>query len=235
MGIAAYTKLLKDAPPYVDYLIGRARHMDLSTGEGKLRAVNFLLPYVQKIPNRLLRSEWATRIAQQLRLEEPVLRAALSKAAAERRSGLKVAPELVGRAAKPVERRLIRMLAEADSFRRDLAQRLSDTGLCAGLETEKVFAALVAANLAGRTIEATELATGLEERDRRMLFEILFEESSEFTWEEAESCIESLQNRQTERALAEVQRSIEANPASAEMRSLLEKKQALMRRLAAGR
>jgi len=235
MGVESYTKLLKDAPPYVDYLIGRARHMDLSTGEGKLRAVNFLLPYVQKIPNRLLRSEWATRIAQQLRLEEPVLRAALSKAAAERRSGLKIAPELVGRAAKPVERRLIRMLAEADSFRLELAQRLSDAGLCAGLETEKVFAALIAANLAGNTIEATEIAAGLEERDRRMLFEILFEESSEFTWEEAESCIESLQNRQTERALAEVQRNIEANPASAEMRSLLEKKQELMRRLAAGR
>jgi DNA primase len=235
MGVEAYTKLLKDAPPYVDYLIGRARHMDLSTGEGKLRAVNFLLPYVQKIPNRLLRSEWATRIAQQLRLEEPVLRAALSKAAAERRSGLKVAPELVGRAAKPVERRLIRMLAEADSFRRDLAQRLNDAGLHAGLETEKVFTALIAANLAGSSIEATEIAAGLEERDRRMLFEILFEESSEFTWEEAESCLESLQNRQTERALAEVQRSIEANPASAEMRMLLSKKQELMRRLAAGR
>ena len=234
-GADAYIKVLKEGPPYVDYLIGRARHMDLSTGEGKLRAVNFLLPYVQKIPNRLLRSEWATRIAQQLRLEEPVLRAALSKAAAERRSGLKVAPELVGRAAKPVERRLIRMLAEADSFRLELAQRLSDAGLCAGLETEKVFAALIAANLAGSTIEATEIAAGLEERDRRMLFEILFEESSEFTWEEAESCVESLRNRQTERALAEVQRNIEANPASAEMRSLLEKKQELMRRLAAGR
>jgi DNA primase len=235
MGVEAYTKLLKDAPPYVDYLIGRARHMDLSTGEGKLRAVNFLLPYVQKIPNRLLRSEWATRIAQQLRLEEPVLRAALSKAAAERRSGLKVAPELVGRAAKPVERLLIRMLAEADSFRRELAQRLSDAGLHAGLETEKVFTALIAANLAGSTMETTAIAAGLEERDRRMLFEILFEESSEFTWEEAESCLESLQNRQTERALAEVQRSIEANPASAEMRMLLSKKQELMRRLAAGR
>ena len=235
MGVEAYSKLLKDAPPYVDYLIGRARHMDLSTGEGKLRAVNFLLPYVQKIPNRLLRSEWATRIAQQLRLEEPVLRAALSKAAAERRSGLRVAPELVGRAAKPVERRLIRMLAEAESFRRDLAQRLSDAGLCAGLETEKVFTALIAANLAGSTMEATEIAASLEERDRRMLFEILFEESSEFTWEEAESCIESLQNRQTERALAEVQRSIEANPASPELRTLLAKKQELMMRLAAGR
>src|SRR5205814_10219273 len=63
----------------------------------KSRAVNFLLPYVQKIPNRILRSEWATRIAQQLRLEEPVLRAALSKAAAERRGALKLQPELVAR------------------------------------------------------------------------------------------------------------------------------------------
>jgi DNA primase len=235
MGVEAYTKLLKEAPPYVDYLIGRARNMDLSTGEGKLRAVNYLLPYVQKIPNRLLRSEWATRIAQQLRLEEPVLRAALSKAAAERRSGLKVAPELVGRAAKPVERRLIRMLAEAGDFRKELAERLQNTRLYEGLETEKVFAALIAANLADTAMDATAIAAGLEERDRRMLFEILFEESSELTWEEAESCIESLQNRQAERALAEVQRSIEANPPATEMRSLLEKKQELMRRLAAGR
>src|SRR5271157_5491328 len=78
-GAEAYVKVLKDAPPYVDYLIARARQMDLSTGEGKLRALNFLLPYLQKIPNRLLRSEWATRISQQLRIDEPVLRAALSK------------------------------------------------------------------------------------------------------------------------------------------------------------
>src|SRR5579863_1976577 len=63
-GKDAYIKLLKESPPYVDYLIARARRMDLTTGEGKRNAVNFLLPYVQKIPNRLLRSEWATRIAQ---------------------------------------------------------------------------------------------------------------------------------------------------------------------------
>src|SRR5713226_3452313 len=58
MGADAYMKQVKDAPPYVDYLIARARQMDLTTGEGKLRAVNFLLPYVQRIPNRILRSEW---------------------------------------------------------------------------------------------------------------------------------------------------------------------------------
>jgi DNA primase len=234
-GAEEYLKLLKEAPTYVDYLIARARQMDLSTGEGKLRAVNFLLPYVQKIPNRILRSEWATRIAQQLRLEEPVLRAALSKAASERRSEVKTQPELIGRAAKPVERRLIRMLAEAEGFRHELAQHLQNAGLYRGLETEKIFAALVIASLAGQPLQATEVAAVLEERDRRLLFEILFEEANEPTWEEAMSCIEALQNRQAERELADVQRSIEANPTAPEMRGLLEKKQELMRRLAAAR
>jgi DNA primase len=234
-GVEEYTKLLKDSPPYVDYLIARARKMDLTTGEGKRRAVNFLLPYVQKIPNTILRSEWATRIAQQLHLDEPVLRAALSKAATQRHSELKIQPELVGRSAKPVERRLIRMLAEAEGFRRELAQRLQVAQLYHGLETEKVFAALIIASLADEPMQATEVATQLEERDRRILFEILFEEASEPTWEEAVSCVEALQHRQAERELAEVQRSIEANPPVTEMRGLLEKKQDLMRRLAAAR
>jgi len=234
-GAESYLKLLKEAPPYVDYLIARARQMDLSTGEGKLRAVNFLLPYVQKIPNNILRSEWATRIAQQLRLEEPVLRAALSKAATERRSEVKTKPELVSRSAKPVERRLIRMLAEAEGFRRELAERLQTERLYLGLETEKIFAALVIAGLSGAPVEASEVAALLDERDRRLLYEILFEEAQEPSWEEALSCVEALQHRQAERELADVQRSIEGNPTGEDLRGLLEKKQILMRRLAAAR
>jgi DNA primase len=234
-GADAYKKLLKESPPYVDYLIARTRQMDMTTAEGKLRAVNFLLPYVQKIPNRILRSEWATRIAQQLRLDEPVLRAALSKAAAERRSEVKTQPELVGRAAKPVERRLIRMLAEGEGFRNELAQQLQQGQLYHGLETEKIFGALIVGSLSGQPLQTTEIAGALEERDRRLFYEILFEETSELTWEEAQSCVDALRHRQAERQLADVQRSIEANPAAPEMRDLLQRKQELMRRLAAAR
>jgi len=230
-----YLKLLKEAPPYVDYLIARARQMDLTTGEGKQRALNFLLPYIQKIPNGILRSEWATRIAQQLRIDEPLLRSALSKAAKERRGEIKTQPELIGRTAKPVERRLIRMLAEGQDFRQELAQQLQNTQLYRGLETEKIFAALVIASLTGQPVQATEVGAVLEERDRRLFFEILFEDTNEPTREEAMSCVEALQHRQAEQELADVQRSIEANPAAPEMRGLLEKKQELMRRLAAAR
>jgi DNA primase len=234
-GGPAYIKALKEAPTYVDYLIERARGMDLTSAEGKLRALNFLLPYVQRIPNALLRSEWATRISQQLRIDEPVLRAALSKAAAERRSEVKTRPELVGKSAKPIERRLIRMLAEAEGFRRELAQRLQNGRLYQGLETERIFAALVVASLSDAPIPATEIGASLNEKDRRLFFEILFEDVLEPTWEEAESCLEALREREMERELLSVQREIEASPSATTMKELLAKKQELIRRRAASR
>src|SRR5713226_9731365 len=231
-GADAYIKQVKEAPPYVDYLIRRASQMDLTTGEGKRRAVKFLLPYVQKIPNSILRSEWATRIAQQLRLDEPVLRAALSKAATERRNEVKVRPELVRQLALPAERRLIRMLAEADGFRRELAQHLQTSQQYMGLETEKIFAVLIGATLSGEPFHAAEVGAQLADRERRLFFEILFEDAQDPAWEEAQSCLDTLARKQIERELTDVQRGIEANPKGAAMTELLTRKQELMRRLA---
>jgi len=236
-GAAAYTKLLNEAPPYVDYLISRARKMDLSTGEGKLRAVNFLMPYVQRIPDRILRSEWATRIAQQLRIEEPVLRESMRKAASERRSEVKARPELVGRAGKPAERRLVQMLIEAEEFRAQLAQQIRAEELHRGLESERILAALVEACVTGVRPDAAELALALEDRDRRLLFEIAFESAAPPTWEEAESCLAVLRRRRAEEELSAVQKQIESFAAAAgagaggDLRRLLERKQELRRRL----
>jgi DNA primase len=236
-GAAAYTKLLNEAPPYVDYLISRARKMDMSTAEGKLRAVNFLMPYVQRIPDRILRSEWATRIAQQLRIEEPVLRESMRKAASERRSEVKARPELVGRVGKPAERRLVQMLIEAEEFRERLAQEIRAGELHRGLESERILVALVEACATGIRPDAAELALSLDERDRRLLFEIAFESAAPPTWEEAESCLAVLRRRRAEEELTVVQKQIESFAAAAgagaggDLRRLLERKQELRRRL----
>jgi DNA primase len=234
-GAAAYTKLLNEAPPYVDYLIARARKMDLSSAEGKLRAVNFLMPYVQRIPNRILRSEWATRIAQQLRIEEPVLRESMRKAASERRSEVKARPELIGRAGKPAERRLVQMLIEAEEFRLQLAQQILAEDLHRGLETERILGALVGTCESGERPDAASIAMTLEDRDRRLLFEIAFEAAAAPSWEEAESCLAVLRRRRAEEELDAVQKQIETQAAAAgssgELRRLLERKQELRRRL----
>ena len=236
-GAAAYAKLLNEAPPYVDYLIARARKMDMSTAEGKLRAVNFLMPYVQRIPDRILRSEWATRIAQQLRIEEPVLRESMRKAASERRSEVKARPELVGRLGKPAERRLVQMLIEAEEFRAQLAQEIRGEELHRGLEGERILGALVETCATGVRPDAAELALTLEERDRRLLFEIAFESAAPPTWEEAQSCLAVLRRRRAEEELSTVQKQIESFAVAAgagaggELRRLLERKQELRRRL----
>ena len=232
-GAEGYQKQLREAPAFIDYLAMRARKMDLSTAEAKQKALNYLLPYLQKIPNKMIRTEWARKAAVILRVDEPVLREQFRKAAAERRSEVKADLQLSASNSRKAERRLIRMLAEGEGFRRELAQQLQNAQLYHGLETEKIFAALIVASFSGEPVQPSELGAMLEDKDRRLLFEILFEEAQEGSWEEAQSCVEALARKQVERELADVQRGIEANPSGPALRELLTRKQELMRRLAA--
>ena len=220
-GAEAYRQLLTKAPPYLDYLIGRARQMDRSTAAGKVAALNFLMPYVQRLPNRLLRSEWATRIASELRVDEPVLREALRRAAAERRSEVKPKAELLTPAVKQAERVLLYMLVEAAGFRERLAREIAATGLHRGLETEKIFEALIGTATTGQRPDPMELGASLEEKDRRLLFEILFESFPDSVWETAENCLDFLRSRQDSEELAELDHKIQAQPPSDELVRLL--------------
>jgi DNA primase len=229
-GAEAYKKLLTQAPPYLDYLIGRARLMDRTTTNGRVAALNFLMPYIQRLPNGLLRSEWATRIASELHVDEPVLREALRRAASERRSEVKPKTELLGPSIKGAERRLIHMLAEAEGFREKLAREIVSSGLHRGLETERIFDLLIAK--AGERSDPASFAEALDERDRRMLFEIFFESFSDHTWEEAESCLSVLRSRRVEQELAELQQQLEAKPAAEELRRIITRRLELQKLLA---
>ena len=196
------------------------------------------MPYVQRLPDRLLRSEWATRIASELRVDEPVLREALRRAAIERRSEVKPKAELLGAPVRPAERRLMQMLMEAEArlpdgqnFREKLAHAFAEEALHRGLETERIFEVLI--SKAGERPDAATLAGALEERDRRLLFEILFEASVEATWEEAESCLGVLRSRPVEQELAELQKKIESKNAPEDLNRLLSRRLELQKKLAA--
>ncbi|HXA77520.1 MAG TPA: DNA primase [Candidatus Acidoferrales bacterium] len=229
-GAEAYRKMLAQAPPYLDYLIGRARQMDRSTAAGKVSALNFLMPYVQRLPNRLLRSEWATRIASELRVDEPVLREALRRAANERRSEVKPKAELLTPVVKPAERQLIRMLIEATEFREKLAHEIISSALHRGLESEKILELLI--SKVGEAPDPTTLGASLEEKDRRLLFEILFESSGDATWESAESCLSVLRSLRDEVELTALQQKIESKASPSELNRLLTQRLELQKKLA---
>jgi DNA primase len=234
-GVDAYAKLLVQSPPYLDYLIGRARLMDRTTAQGKVTALNFLMPYVQRLPNRLLRSEWATRISSELRVDEPVLREALRIAANERRSEVKPKAVLLTPAIKRAERQLIKMLFEAAEFRERLAQEIALANLHHGLETRNIFEALISALAAGEIPDASALSSRLDDKDRRLIFEILFEALPEGTWDDAESCLNFLRNLPVTEELATLQRQIEAAPPADEMKRLVVRRMELLRQLSSQR
>lgn len=209
-GAENYAKRLQNAPSFFEYLIARARAMPRNSPEEKLAALNFLMPYAQRLPSSLMRSEIATRISSELRIEEPVLREALRRTIAERRSEVKTKPELVRPAVRPVERRLMQMLVEAEGFRGQLASRIRESQCHKGLETERIFDALIDSVQSGGQLDPAALAQLLPERERQLLFDVLFKSAPEPTWEEAESCLIELECGKMEEKLTELGRRIAA-------------------------
>src|SRR3984885_7079722 len=111
-GKDAYGAALRGSQKYFDYLIERARtHFSVRSAEGKVKAVNYLLPHIQRLPSRIVRDELGQEIAQKLGIDSSVLRQELRHVAAERSSAAVKAPAEVQ--ATDAERILIRALASA--------------------------------------------------------------------------------------------------------------------------
>ena len=88
-GAKAYMAALRGARRHQDYLLERARQMfPPRTPEEKIKALNFLLPHIRRMPNRIARDEFAMDAAQKLGIDSALVRAELKEAAAKRRDSV---------------------------------------------------------------------------------------------------------------------------------------------------
>jgi DNA primase len=125
-GIAEYSTAVRGAMRYADYLIERAQGMfPARTPESKVKALNFLLPHIRRVPNAIARSDFAENAAQKLGIESSLMRQELKQAAAQRLESVKAAQP---RAVTEVERILLcaLVLPDADSARALAVQRLAE-------------------------------------------------------------------------------------------------------------
>jgi len=84
-GIQAYMAALRTAKRHSDYLIDRARQLFPGrTADAKVKALNFLLPHIRRMPNRIHRDEFAADAAQKLGIDSMILRQEIRQAAAQR-------------------------------------------------------------------------------------------------------------------------------------------------------
>jgi DNA primase len=110
-GVEAYSQAVRGARPQADYLIERARQMFPGAGaEQKVKAMNFLLPHIRRMPEKLARDQFAADAAQKLGIDSAVLREELRQAALKRRDRIEVRTA----ALTEVEKVLLRALAIVD-------------------------------------------------------------------------------------------------------------------------
>jgi DNA primase len=245
-GKDAYGAALKNSQKYFDYLIDRARaQFGVRNAEGKVKAVNHLLPHIQRVPSRIVRDELAMEISQKLGIDSAVLRQELKHAATTRSSAAVKAPseaQVTG-----AERVLIRALASARQMQAGESRSSSREGtdeefdparqaqfaleserLHEGLATESLMIALI--HSGSETADPLDLAP--TDGDRRLLASILMHEEEELTADTVEGAVRALRRITLRRRLEDTQRQLLRTGISmGEKQALLQEKVRLKRAL----
>ena len=246
-GKEAYVAALRNSQRYFDYLIERARaQFSVRSGEGKQKAVNYLLPHIQRVPSRIVRDELAREMAQKLGIDSAVLRQELKHAAGSRAVASLKAPAEAQ--ITDAERILIRALASATEMQtseehisaRDGAEEefdptrqaqfvLKNERLHAGLATETLMETLLTAPLEMADVMNLPLAGG----DRNLLATILMRDDEALSAERLEGAVRALRRLQIRRRLEQIQSELQANanPAPERRHALLQEKIGLKRAL----
>jgi DNA primase len=221
-GKDAYTAALKNSQKYFDYLIERARQQfPVRSAEGKHKALNYLLPHIQRVPSRIIRDSVAEEIAQKLNIDSQVLRQELKYAAVSRKSAT-VKPPTEAQVTD-AEKILIRALASESQFQNEdyLSDRsgaddafeparqakyvLSSERLHVGLGTESLIEMLL-----NPAPDIGVMDIPLSDSDRQLLAAILLRDDEELTAEKVEGATRALRRVQIRRRLEQIQKQLEA-------------------------
>jgi DNA primase len=233
-GKDAYGEALRHSQKYFDYLIERASALfPIRSAEGKVKAVNYLLPHIQRIPSRIVRDELAHEIAQKLQIDSSVLRQELRHAASTRATAAVKAPPQSQ--VTEAEKVLIRALASARQIQpiedhvsardgaeeefdpaRQAAYVLANEGLHRGLSTESLAESLLNAPADAADV----LQIPASESERRLLATILIHEEEELTPEVLEAAVRALRRIHLKREQERVQQQLKKPDVAADRERL---------------
>jgi DNA primase len=191
-GVDAYRERIQQAKGYFYWLADTARKkFDMRTSEGKISALQYLLPAVQKISDRLERMTVANDVAGYLGVEKNIVLDTFLRSAAGRVDNLVELPKTLIRAD---ERGLVNVLLSGAEGVERLLEELSEMELDS-LDTRRILQAAIAAHAAGGPVTFNAVSGRLDEDGRRVLAEIAFAEdpaAEEFGIEWGRKCVARL-------------------------------------------
>lgn len=238
-GPEAYRAALDAARSYFHWLADRARaRFDLRTPEGRVAAFQFLLPAIQRMPERLDRLAVAADLSEYLHLEQGVVLDEFRKAASERRRQIPAArPPLPD----PREVLLLHALLHDPEARAEIAPILGDLTILESSPSHEIFDAIRRIAAAGEPLTYHSLEARLRDDARERLAAMVLADDTlgeGYSTELAVSCIRKLSAAENEARRSRLRRLIqqaEREGNAAEAMRLLEELGRLERRGHAGR
>ncbi len=235
-GAEAYRQRLSQAPAYLDYLADAAagKH-GLSTPEGKVGAVNAVLPYLVKVPNPLLRQEMASRLAERLQVNERLLRDELKRAVERGQSEMPPQAREEASRLTRAEQEMIRAFVDDAELAAEFLPRLIEEGTCEGLAGETIFRKLLTEYQEAGRLEISRVENLLTPEELRVFFQLQFAAGPPSPdREQFLACYEALRRRKLDRQRAQLQLEIERaerDRNEEKLSHLLQAKSSLMRAL----
>jgi len=165
-GAEAYRAKLDKAQGYFYWLADRARaKFDLRTAEGRVAGFQFLLPAIQRLPEKIERVAVANDVAGYLGVDAGLVLENFRKSAMDRRDK-KVAP--VREPLNANEKLLLNLLLSNPEARQELIPELTELPAVEQFATRRIFKALFTLHASGQ-VSYEELHARLEENDQELL------------------------------------------------------------------
>jgi len=192
-GAQAYEQRLKNAKGYFYWLADRARaRHDVRTTEGVVAVLQFLLPAVQRISDRVERMAIAENLAGYIGVERGVVLESFRKRAADRQEKTIERPKEMIRAD---EKGLLHVLLSDAGGREQLLGELENVEILERIVTHRIFQTMRALHASGAAVTFDAVNARLEENDRVLLAEVLLSEeaeSHELDFDHGRRCLDSM-------------------------------------------
>ena len=217
-----YRSRVESATGYFNWLADRVRSkFDMRTPEGRIEGFRFLMPSIQRVPDKLERNTIAGEMASYLGVELPMILEHFRKATGSQTDG--------GAAtAKPVipatERMLLIGLMESEEIRREILPNLAQMPVVTEFATRPIFEAIFRTWDSDSTLVYSEIEARLGDKDKALLAAaLLADEVGEgaISLDQARACIRTLELTGRKSQVADLRMRIKAAERSGDMTEAL--------------
>jgi DNA primase len=212
-GAAAFVDLFKTTQPYLDYVVERTlSDVDMMRPAGKVEAINRILPHLARLPDKVVRADYAEQIANRLRVDSRVIRDEMKRVAVNRQQSLDPKRVRAAQETTQGERQLLELMLANPDVRQAMLSTLIEEDY-SDLATAEIFTVLINLERQGIEPDFSNLSERIEgEAEREFIPELMM---SDLSWvgasdfdsliKKATEALSSLRRKRFERRLEAIQ------------------------------